>query len=384
MRKKIFLKTACLTIVLGLSVMNAGAQTTPVLNATDSLCLGNGECTTYKDTAYVAPGKCATGGFWENTYNDDVLKFDVGKNFTLTHQSGDTIYTYWGGFTTGFNGNNLCYTGKCPDDCNCRAACVDSLGSGDWVLNQWGVMAGGGLDANYATVPGDPYFIAYWNYYQDDQGNPSLQISLADGSPFAPQEVYICNHPWPYYGNIYGDGFARPLDQTNDHFDLWIHALDDLGDPIDSVKHVLAYFDSTANKLVQSPDWQKVDLSSKGWVDVYSLTFTMFSTDQTPPYGPNTAVYFNMDKLKVEVSKTKKAAAPKARTQKAITPPVEVKDYFPIASYTGGLLTVHDNSGKEVYRTILKGGEKANLSKLPAGNYRLQHGHRSIPIKKVK
>jgi hypothetical protein len=383
MRNNSLLKTACLIILLGLSVINTGAQTL-VLNATDSLCISSSDCTNWTDTLPVAPGKCETGGFWKNTYNDNVLKFDAG-NFTLTHQSGATIYSYWGGFTTGSNGNKLCYTGKCPDSCNCRAACVDSLGSGDWVLNQWGVMAGGGLDANYATVPGDPYFIAYWNYYQDDQGNPSLQISLADGSLFAPQEVYICNHPWPYYGNIYGDGFARPLNQMNDHFDLWIHAVKADGRQ-DSTQVILAEYIS-GDRPKQDPDWQQISLANLFEEDndsIQYLYFTMYSTDNSAQYGPNTAVYFDMDKLTV----IKQGKAPiSAGARKAPTPTTpkvaEVADYFPLTSYTGGDVVVYTPEGKEAWRTTVKAGEKPNLSKLPAGEYRLRHGHRSIPIKKV-
>jgi hypothetical protein len=61
----------------------------------------------------------------------------------------------------------------------------------------------------------------------------------------------------------------------------------------------------------------------------------------------------------------------------------EVADYFPIASYTGGDVVVYTPEGKEAWRTSVKAGEKPNLSKLPAGEYCLRHGHRSIPIKKV-
>jgi hypothetical protein len=53
-------------------------------------------------------------------------------------------------------------------------------------------------------------------------------------------------------------------------------------------------------------------------------------------------------------------------------------------SYTGGDVLLYDAKGKEVWRTTVKAGEKPNLSKLPKGEYRLRHGHRIIPIKKVK
>jgi hypothetical protein len=250
-------------------------------------------------------------------------------------------------------------------------------------------MAGGGI-VDTSTDPISvcdtlPYFIAYWNYYQDDQGNPSLQISLADGSPFAPQEVYICNHPWPYYGNIYGDGFAHPLDTVGAHFYLWIHAVKADGRK-DSTQVTLAeYYDNTG--LYQPTDWESVDLNVlfKGDNDsIQYLYFTMESTDSDPQWGPNTAVYFDMDKL--TVIKQGKAPA-SAITRKTPTPTApkfaEVTDYFPLTSYTGGDVVVYTPEGKEAWRTTVKAGEKPNLSKLPAGEYRLRHGHRSIPIKKV-
>jgi hypothetical protein len=63
---------------------------------------------------------------------------------------------------------------------------------------------------------------------------------------------------------------------------------------------------------------------------------------------------------------------------------VEVKDYFSKTSYTGGDVIVYDAKGKEALKTSVKAGEKINLSKLPVGEYRLKHGHKQIPFKKVK
>jgi hypothetical protein len=103
-------------------------------------------------------------------------------------------------------------------------------------------------------------------------------------------------------------------------------------------------------------------------------------------YGPNTAVYFCLDKLKV--AKTGGVAAVSAVAQKAkvkstnVLKPVEITDYFPVKSYSGGNVTVYDAEGKEVLKTIIEAGKKINLSKLPAGEYRLQHGNKQIPINK--
>jgi hypothetical protein len=209
-----------------------------------------------------------------------------------------------------------------------------------------------------------------------------VEINLDDNSLFAPQEIYICNHPWPYWGNIYGDGFARPF-HDGDHFDLYIHGVK-YDNQEDSIPVALAFYDGT---LVQSPDWTYVNLEGLG-DSIKSIYFTMYSTDRyvtdSVDYGPNTAVYFCMDKLKV----IKQGAAPATTVaQKAPTTTapkgIEVTDIFPVPSYTGGDVTVYDKHGrKAVLQTTVKAGEKINLSKLPKGEYRLRHGHKHIPITK--
>jgi hypothetical protein len=103
-------------------------------------------------------------------------------------------------------------------------------------------------------------------------------------------------------------------------------------------------------------------------------------------YGPNTAVYFNMDKLKVTktggVASNVSSVALRNEKMTNTIKAVEVTDYFPVKSHSGGIVTVYDTKGKEVLKTTVKAGEKINLSKLPAGEYRLQHGNKLIPISK--
>jgi hypothetical protein len=359
------------------SARNAG--NTRVLN------LDTTNCVNWRtDTIAGDPSQCKTGGFWSSTYNGNA-KLCFG-DFVFTHNSGFSIYSYWGGFTFGANGDSLCYTTNCQ---TALSPCAQS-GSNGWIYNQWGVMAGGGIKSysgdEVQTQKGLPYLIAYWDYYSDEtEGKRSLEVTLADNSLFTPQEVYICNHPWPYYGNIYGDGFAHPFTKQGDRFDLWIHAVKANGRE-DSVRHNLAIY---TNSLIQNPNWRRVNLARLFNTDndsIKSLYFTMYSTDSDPKYGPNTAVYFCMDKLKVvkQDGTAAPAATLRAKAATAAKPAVEVKDYFPLTSYTGGDIAVHDANGKEVLKTTVKAGEKVNLSKLPAGEYRLRHGHRSIPLKKVK
>jgi hypothetical protein len=210
-------------------------------------------------------------------------------------------------------------------------------------------------------------------------------VALEDSALFAPQEVYICNHPWPYYGNMYGDGFADSMSVDNNLFELWIHAVKYDGRE-DSISYPLALFDTS---LEQSPDWQSIDLNPLFDSDndsIQSLYFTMFTTDSDPQYGPNTAVYFCMDKLKVieQGPAPANALAPKAQTHSIAqtAKAVEITDNFPLPSVSGGDVIVYDKQGKVVLQTTVKAGEKINLSKLPKGEYRLRHGHKHIPITK--
>jgi len=312
------------------------------------------------------------GGYWKYTYDETKTSLQFG-DFRLSREAG-WGGTFWGGFTTGSNGDIRQFGIPCPTQ-----PC-DSVhgGSVPWIQNQWGVMAGGGLNSSLGTQRGLPYLIGYWNYYGDSQGTPSLKVSMADNHLFAPQEIYICNHPWPYWGNIYGDGFARPF-REGDEFKLWIHAVKSDGSQ-DSIMHQLAIYDRSG--FSQSPDWQNIPLTRFG-NNVQYIYFTMYSTDADPQYGPNTAVYFCMDRLKV----TKQGAAPSnaaiRQSKAAIAPKViEVTDYFPKESYTGGEVVIYTTQGKEVTRINVNAGEKINLSNLSKGEYCLQHGHKVIPIRK--
>lgn len=366
---------AVLTGVLGLSSGNVSAQTTLTLDLSDTTY------TNWTDTVAGNPPDC-TGGYWDNTYNDvSTLRFG---DFVLSHTGTSG---FWGGFTTGSNGNS----GEYGLPCTIVPCYADSThaGSLDWICNQWGVMAGGGLNSDDDVVKGAPYLIAYWNYYSDEQLNtPSLTVNMADNSLFNPLEIYICNHPWPYYGNIKGDGFARPLNQPGDHFDLIIHAVKP--NRTDSLIVPLAEYNSSdPDNPIQSPNWRSISLTSLG-DSIQSLYFTMFSTDEYPGFGPNTAVYFCMDKLtidKLSATALTNNAAQKVKT-KAATASVkkhEVADKMNLNSYTGGAVTVYDSKGKKVLETSIKaGGDTINLSNLPAGEYRVRHGHKVIPIAKLK
>lgn len=240
-------------------------------------------------------------GNWTETYNDkdySYIKFDKFSFSHLVAGEGSSYGGYyWDGFTPCSNGDTINY-GRSGD-------------SQSWIANQWGCMAGGGIktdangvvlkDANGNVVveKGLPYLLAYWGYYMEASGTHCLQTTFNGGKTYKAVGMYVNNSPWPFYGNIYGDGFARKFNQEGDVFKLIIHGLDkDLKDNGKTVEHILAQFKD--GKLIQSANWEWVDLSSLG--EVGGLYYTMYTTDSDPLYGPNTAVYFCMDKLQVQRS----------------------------------------------------------------------------------
>lgn len=248
-------------------------------------------------------------GYWDKTYStaDKWKHLEFGL-FSLTHCihgfGGDDVgggMSYWDGFT-------YCTSGDATD--------YGISGSSDgWVPQQWGCIAGGGIktdeqgnvvkdkDGVVVAEKGKPYIVAYWGYWEEDKndGIPACQIDFTDGKLYFTHGIYVCNHPWPYYGNIHGDGFARPFTEENDSFKLYIHGLNEYGKPTGGiVEYTLADTKGDANGYFsanQSNKWEWVDLSSLG--SVSGIYFTMSSTDSDPIYGMNTACYFCIDKLTV-------------------------------------------------------------------------------------
>lgn len=223
-------------------------------------------------------------GYWDSTYTDGAIEADLFRFAHTGSQDGGGGMAYWEGFT-------LCTSG---DTTNYGAE-----GSSDgWILNQWGCMAGGGADSLGQAVAGAPYLVAYWGFFQEQLNSDyhSLLIEFTDGQAHLPVGTWICNHPWPYYGNINGDGFASAFSQEGDYFALVAHGLNALGEETGTtVRLMLATF--TGGALQQSAEWQYMDLSPLGAVN--GLFFTMETSDADALYGANTAVYFCMDRLTV-------------------------------------------------------------------------------------
>ena len=236
---------------------------------------------------YLSAYPQTADGHWTEVYSDNA-QVEAGLfrfSHTGTPDEGMGM-AYWDGFAVCTSGDNADY---------------GSEGSSDgWIDHQWGCMAGGGLDDNAKTKAGNPYMVAYWGYYQEslDEDYHSLRVDFTDGKQHKAVGVYICNHPWPYYGNENGDGFASAFQNEGDYFGVVVHGLNSAGEDIGiTVKHELASYRN--GQLQQSTDWEYVDLTALG--SVSAIYFTMETTDMDALYGANTAVFFCLDRLSVEV-----------------------------------------------------------------------------------
>ena len=224
-------------------------------------------------------------GCWTETYTDGT---NVRQGIFVFSHSGSADagmgMAYWDGFT-------LCTNSETED--------YGQGGSDGWIYHQWGCMAGGGLNAEGEPEYGNPYLVAYWGYHKEtiDESYHSLQVDFADNQAHKAVGVYVCNHPWPYYGNIHGDGFAKGFENEGDRFAVVVHGLNEYGEPTGTqVVHELAAFRD--GELQQSDQWEYIDLTPLG--SVYGIYFTMETTDASSQFGANTAVYFCMDRLSVE------------------------------------------------------------------------------------
>ena len=226
-------------------------------------------------------------GVWTECYNDvnyTWLEFgDENGVFGLSHlidgEGASWGGYYWDGFCPAIGGDQTDY-------------------NGDWTTNFGGCMAGGGCvigeDGTVTADPTKPYLVAYYSSWAME--GPSNQVMFVDkdgNTTFKPVGVYVCNHPWPYYGCVHGDGFGRAFEE-GDYFELIAHGVDAEGNETTTSINLVDYTNGQLNAL---NDWTFFDLSSLG--EVESVYFSLKSTD-SGDYGMNTAAYFCMDKFQIE------------------------------------------------------------------------------------
>lgn len=233
----------------------------------------------------LSQGIATQGGvYWAETYKKN--HYVSSQIFTFSHTAEES-WNYWDGFVVS----------NSTDNSN-HGEAGNSVG---WLPFQWGNMAQGGVKGK-----GSPYIVGYWGYYAKDfqaqegvfdEKMYSNWVKIGDQSEqYEAVSVQIANHPWPYYGNLHGDGFARAF-KTGDYFKIRVYGVDANNNvKPDHITHYLA--DYRGSELIMSQKWEKLDLSALG--EVKYIFFQLESTDADATVGPNTAVYFCMDQLVVD------------------------------------------------------------------------------------
>lgn len=233
----------------------------------------------------LADGLATTGGkIWKDTFTEEeVLQASI---FTFNHNA-ITDWNTWYGFTVSNSTDN---TNQLETQ-------------GGWVKNQWGSMAQGGVDGK-----GKPFLVAYADHKPDasvlQQGaeieleNFSAVVTLDDSNRYKAVSTSVAISPWSYYGITEGDDFATKF-TTGDYFALKVYGVgaDMKLTSAQPVTHYLVDFRNGVNTV--NKDWGKVDLSSLG--EVKYLLFFLETTDVNAQGYANTALYFTMDKLTVDV-----------------------------------------------------------------------------------
>ena len=228
---------------------------------------------------------------WTGVYENESFEAD---GFTFSHAA-----PYGPGY----------YEGFLPSRNTDTANHYDSPG---WIANQWGCMAQGGVnleskDSSRAdAIVGKPFIINYYSSYSSngsEYGTGYITMKDTGGRTFSPEDVYVCNSPWGYYGCTEGDGFARPLTQEGDYYKVTFHGVNIKSGTTTSVDFYLAEYlhsDRNADGVINEQDnyvndhWSRCDLSPLGDVDV--IYITMDSSDKGD-YGMNTSTIVCLDGL---------------------------------------------------------------------------------------
>lgn len=232
----------------------------------------------------LSNGDVTSGGkIWKDTFTEDaVLKSGI---FEFKHIAYPDWYT-WMGFTVSNSNDNA-------DQMNSDAG---------WVGNQWGTMPKGGVDG-----VGTPFLVSFADHKPNESLlQPGTKIEVDrfssvvtlgdDKEAYKAISTSVAISPWPYYGVLNGDSFARKFEK-GDYFALHVYGVgkDQKLTSANPVTHYFVDFRNGVNTI--NTDWSKMDLSSLG--EVKYLLFFLETTD-VGQWGANTALYFTMDKLTVD------------------------------------------------------------------------------------
>lgn len=232
----------------------------------------------------LSDGQATAGGkIWKGTFEEDA-ELHSGI-FQFNHIAFPEYYT-WMGFTVSNSQDNS-----------------DQINSEDgWLQNQWGTMPQGGVKGK-----GSPFLVSFADHKPNasllqqgqkiavDRFSSTVKIT-DDQNQYLAKSVSLAISPWPYYGILNGDAYARKF-KKGDFFAIHIYGVNKAG-VLSAEKPVTHYFVDFREQVgTISKDWNQVDLSSLGEVEY--LLFFLETTD-VGQWGANTALYFTMDQLTVE------------------------------------------------------------------------------------
>ncbi len=199
-------------------------------------------------------------GYWSGCYNTANSHVDVnGLRFSHTATAFEwdgVAYYSWYGF--------------CPS----RSTDNTDYSDGDWTDHQWSSVTGGGVAGE-----GSPYIVGFW---KTDGGESSCRMSMADGSVFYPDDLYVTNSSYGYYAMKNGTSFNRAF-TAEDNCVLQINGY------LNGARKYATVYVYLANGTDILDHWKKVELSKLGNVD--TIVFTMTSTD-SGQWGMNNPAYF--------------------------------------------------------------------------------------------
>lgn len=232
----------------------------------------------------LTKGTATAGGkIWEGTYTEDAEL--TSGIFKFKHTAWPEYLT-WMGFTVSNSNDNSDQIDK----------------EGGWLDNQWGTMAKGGADGQ-----GTPFLVSFADHKPSEKvlkygeevkiDRFSSVVEITDtANKYKAKNVKLAISPWSYYGILNGDAYARKF-VKGDYFAIHIYGVS-ANKQLTTEKPVTHYFVDFRNGINNiSTNWQDVDLSALG--EVKYLMFFLETTD-VGDWGANTALYFTMDKLKVE------------------------------------------------------------------------------------
>lgn len=231
----------------------------------------------------LSNGLDANGGkIWSKTFTAN-SELNVGI-FNFSHDI--TSWGSWTGFTVSNSNDN-----------------TDHIESeGGWIPNQYGTMPKGGADGvgtpflvSYADIKGPNDYLQKGVEIKPENFTSIVKINDVVNK-YSAKSVKLAISPWPYYGSLNGDQFAKKF-VKGDYFAVNIYGVS-ANNQITTAKPVTHYFVDFRNAVGNiSTTWKDVDLSALG--EVKYLLFILETTD-VGQFGPNTSAYFTMDKLKVE------------------------------------------------------------------------------------